>query len=106
MGRHGEIVMYQIVNRRKPKEITYIRKLPETVKNPTKYQTLQRITFGEISKSLKSLGKLHPIERATLIGELMKGKRFGRTRKKKKWEIEIEKELGIPIEEIEILLKR
>lgn len=98
--------MYQIVNRKKPREITYIRKLAETVEKPTKYQIMQRIHFGQLSSMLKELGRLHPIERATLLGELMRGKHFGRTIKPKKWQIEYQKELEKAIKEAEKLLAK
>jgi len=97
---------YQIVYRKKPRETTYIRKLPETVEKPTKFQILERIHFGQLSSMLKEFGKLHPIERATILGELMKGKYFGRTVKPKKWQIEYKKELEKIIKEAEKLLAK
>lgn len=90
--------MYQLCRRG---DKWYIRKAPETIFKPTEYQIKQRIVFGEISKLVKEMyGKLHPAERAKVIGELMRGRRFGRTPKLKKWQILAMQELGLTEEQV------
>jgi len=95
--------MYQICRRG---DKWYIRKAPDTIFNPTEYQIKQRIAFGEISRYVKEeFGKLHPYERALIIGELMRGKRFGRTPKLKKWQILAMQELGLTEEQVKEIEK-
>jgi len=94
--------MYQLVMRNKPRKKWYIRKLSDSI---TPNQARLRIEFGEISKRLKEeYGKLHPIVRAELIGEALRGREFGRTIKLRKWEEELLKELeGLSEEELKVL---
>ena len=95
--------MYQLCRRG---DKWYIRKAPDTIFNPTEYQIKQRIAFGEISRYVKEeFGKLHPYERALIIGELMRGKRFGRTPKLKKWQILAMQELGLTEEQVKEIEK-
>ena len=65
----------------------YWRAMPETAENPTVYQAMTRVNFGEVAKKAKgkkSTSSLPPA--AEIVKRELKGKKVGRTIKLKKWE--------------------
>ena len=83
----------QIVHRTKPRDIWYFRAVPETAWNPTLPQIMARIAFGRAAKKAKGVkfkigeGKYaYDMPPAAIAVKALKGRKFGRTYKKKKWE--------------------
>ena len=78
-------VYVQIVHRKKPREITYIRLAPDQ-KKITENQMKARVLFGEIASEAhgeKFTRELPPA--AVKVMEKMKNQQIGRTEKKPKW---------------------
>jgi len=83
----------QIVHRTKPRDIWYYRAVPYTAMNPTLPQIKARLAFGMAAKRAKGLkfklekGYAYDMPPAAVkVRELLKGRKFGRTYRKKKWE--------------------
>lgn len=77
----------QLVVRKKPRYTVYFRAKPSTAYNPTIPQIKARIRFGELAKLAKGKkfsGELPPAAEEV---KRMKGLKFGRTYRPKKWEI-------------------
>lgn len=93
--------MISIVNRKKPREVLYLRAVPDTAYNPTVPQILARLKFAELAskaRGKKFIGELPPAAEEV---RKMSGERFGKTVKQKKWE-RILKELLKEEERVEI----
>jgi hypothetical protein len=77
----------QLVFRQKPRPLIYFRAKPRTAYEPTVNQIKARLRFAELAKKArgkKFTGELPP---AAEMVKQMKGERFGRTERPKKWEI-------------------
>ena len=77
----------QIVFRKKPRKKVFYRAKPITAYRPTVNQLKTRIIFGELAQMAKGKkldGELPP---AAEMVKQMKGVKFGRTERKKKWEL-------------------
>ena len=77
----------QLVFRQKPRPLMYFRAKPRTAYDPTVNQIKSRLRFAELARKArgkKFTGELPP---AAEMVRQMKGERFGRTEKPRKWEI-------------------
>ena len=77
----------QLVFRQKPRPLMYFRAKPRTAYDPTVNQIRSRLRFAELARKArgeKFTGELPP---AAEMVRQMKGERFGRTEKLRKWEI-------------------
>lgn len=77
----------QLVFRQKPRPLAYFRAKPRTAYDPTINQIKSRLRFAELAKRArgrKFTGELPP---AAEMVKQMKGEKFGRTEKPRKWEI-------------------
>lgn len=77
----------QLVFRQKPRPLMYFRAKPRTAYDPTVNQIKSRLRFAELARKArgkKFTGELPP---AAEMVRQMKGERFGRTEKLRKWEI-------------------
>jgi len=77
----------QLVFRQKPRPLVYFRAKPRTAYDPTVNQIRSRLRFAELARKArgrKFTGKLPP---AAEMVKQMKGERFGRTERPRKWEI-------------------
>lgn len=96
-----------LVHRTKPREIIYPRAYPKTALDPTLYQMLCRIAFGEVgekAKDIKYKGKRdeYPIPPAAeYVEKELSGKYFGRTRKIPKWMEKVSEDYEVDIDFLE-----
>jgi len=77
----------QLVFRQKPRPLIYFRAKPRTAYEPTVNQVKSRLRFAELAKKAKGrkfTGELPP---AAEMVKQMKGERFGRTERPRKWEV-------------------
>ena len=77
----------QLVFRQKPRPITFLRAKPRTAYDPTVNQIRARLRFAELARKArgrKFTGELPP---AAEMVKQMKGERFGRTERPRKWEV-------------------
>jgi len=77
----------QLVFRQKPRPIAFLRAKPRTAYEPTVNQVKSRLRFAELAKKAKGrkfTGELPP---AAEMVKQMKGERFGRTERPRKWEV-------------------
>lgn len=86
----------QIVNRKRPRPISYVRLAPHTIFHPTPNQIRARIEFGKLAKKYKGLKGFDPKTGlpivAAKIAKEFRGKRFGRKVKIPKWMSKLEDE--------------
>jgi len=77
----------QLVFRQKPRPLVYFRAKPRTAYDPTVNQIRSRLRFAELARKARGrrfTGELPP---AAEMVKQMKGERFGRTERPRKWEI-------------------
>jgi len=77
----------QLVFRRKPRPLIYFRAKPRTAYDPTVNQIKSRLRFAELARKArgrKFTGELPP---AAEMVKQMKGERFGRAERPRKWEV-------------------
>ena len=77
----------QLVFRQRPRPLVYLRAKPRTAYDPTIPQIKSRLRFAELAKKAKGkkfTGELPP---AAEMVRQMKGERFGRTERLRKWEL-------------------
>ena len=83
----------QLVFRTKPRPIAFFRAKPRTAYNPTIPQIKARLRFAELAgkakgKKFKVNGEfVSDLPPAAEMVKLMKGEKFGKTVKPKKWEV-------------------
>ena len=75
-----------LVHRTKPREIYYLRAKPYTAKEPTIYQVKSRLAFGHHAKKARNKSIQSDLPPAAEQVKKLRGTKFGRTRKLKKWE--------------------
>ena len=77
----------QLVFRQKPRPLVFLRAKPKTAYDPTVNQIRSRLRFAELARKArgrKFTGELPP---AAEMVKQMKGERFGRTERPRKWEV-------------------
>ena len=75
-----------LVHRKKPREIYYLRAKPYTAKEPTIHQIKSRLAFGHHAKQARNKSIESDLPPAAEQVKKLRGKKFGRTRKLRKWE--------------------
>ncbi|RLG30728.1 hypothetical protein DRN97_10170 [Methanosarcinales archaeon] len=75
-----------LVHRTKPREIYYLRAKPCTAKDPTIHQLKSRLAFGHHAKKARNKNIESDLPPAAEQVKKLRGKKFGRTRKLRKWE--------------------
>ena len=75
-----------LVHRTKPREKYYLRAKPYTAKEPTIHQVKSRLAFGHHAKQARNKSIESDLPPAAEQVKKLRGKKFGRTRKLKKWE--------------------
>ena len=75
-----------LVHRTKPREIYYLRAKPYTAKEPTIYQVKSRLAFGHHAKKARNKSIQSDLPPAAEQVKKLRGTKFGRTRKLRKWE--------------------
>ena len=77
----------QLVFRQKPRPLVFLRAKPKTAYDPTVNQIRSRLRFAELARKARGRKFTGGLPPAAEMVKQMKGERFGRTERVRKWEI-------------------
>ena len=77
----------QLVFRQKPRPLAFLRAKPRTAYDPTVNQIKSRLRFAELARKARGRRFTGGLPPAAEMVKQMKGERFGRTERVRKWEV-------------------